>query len=300
MRGTSWLRALVGCVLVGGFLAAGSLAWSAYGYAGEGEVPRAAPPQHTRSQSYPPRRVPPRFPDAETPRDGRFVFARAMYRSVRREWLGHGWNTDYPDSDRNFMNRLEEFTYAGVSRQPDGDPNHVVIRLTDPELFDYPFLFMSDVGTVGFDELEAERLREYLLKGGFLYVDDFWGDHAWEHWRQEIGRVLPPSRYPIVEISRIHPILRTFYNVPRVPQVPSIQFWRQAGGHQTSERGRESDEPNFRGILDEDGRLMVLMTHNTDIADGWEREMEEYEFFDSFSAKSYSLGINIVVYALSH
>lgn len=245
------------------------------------------------------RRVPPRYPDPEMPLDGLFTFSRVEYRSVRREWLGHGWNTDYPDSDRNFMNRLEEFTFAGVSRQPSGQPNHVVVRLTDPELFNYPFIFMSDVGTVGFDDEEAARLREYLLKGGFLYVDDFWGEPAWEHWQRQIGKALPPAEYPIVDLPRTHPILRVLYSMPEVPQVPSIQFWREAGRVQTSERGQESEEPNFRGIHDEHGRLMVVMTHNTDIADGWEREMEEYEFFDSFSAKSYSLGINIVLYAMT-
>jgi hypothetical protein len=179
-------------------------------------------------------------------------------------------------------------------------PRHFVVRLTDPELFRFPFIFMSDVGTVGFRPEEARRLREYLLRGGFLYVDDFWGDRAWRHWSDEIGKVLPPDVYPIVDIPLDHVIFRTFFTVREVPQVPSIQHWYRSGGG-TSERGYESAEAHMRGIFDEHGRLMVLMTHNTDIADGWEREGENHEFFEEFSVKkSYPLGINIVLYVLTH
>jgi hypothetical protein len=216
--------------------------------------------------------VPPRFPDPEDLRDRAFSFCRVLYQSVRDEALGHGRNTDYPDSDANFMIRLSELTTADISRDGDGSPKHVVVTLTDDALFSYPFIFMSDVGTAGFTEPEAERLREYLLRGGILYVDDFWGDAAWDHWSEEIGRVLPPDRYPILDIPLGHPIFQTFFTVRHVPQVPSIQFWRRSGGVGTSERGSESEDVHFRGIFDERGRLMVIMTHNTDIADGWERE----------------------------
>jgi hypothetical protein len=246
------------------------------------------------------RRMPPRFPDPDLPQDHRFSFCRILYDSVRREPLGHGWNTDYPDSDINFMTRFEQLTPASISRGAEGEPYHVVVRLTDPELFDYPFIFMSDVGTVGFTDEEVARLREYLLRGGFLHVDDFWGDLAWENWTQELGRVLPPGEYPIVDIPRDHHLLSLLYEVGEVPQIPSIQFWRRSGGNRTSERGDESAEPHLRGVYDRRGRLMVTMTHNTDIADGWEREGEDDEFFYRFSVKAYPLGINIVLYAMSH
>ncbi len=244
-------------------------------------------------------RVPPRFPDPEDLRDRAFSFCRVLYQSVRDEPLGHGWNTDYPDSDANFMIRLSELTTAEISRDGDGSPKHVVVTLTDDALFSYPFIFMSDVGTAGFTEAEAERLREYLLRGGILYVDDFWGEDAWEHWSEEIGSVLPPDRFPIVDIPADHPIFQTFFTVRQVPQVPSIQFWRRSGGA-ASERGSESEEVHFRGILDERGRLMVIMTHNTDIADGWEREGEDEEFFYRFSIRAYPLGVNIAIYAFTH
>jgi hypothetical protein len=103
-----------------------------------------------------------------------------------------------------------------------------------------------------------------------------------------------------VDIPSDHSIFQTFFTVREVPQVPSIQFWRRSGGVETSERGSESDEVHFRGIFDERGRLMVIMTHNTDIADGWEREGEDEEFFYRFSIRAYPLGVNIAIYAMTH
>jgi hypothetical protein len=245
-------------------------------------------------------RRPAHFATAKDLEQGAFTFCRLHYTSVRAERLGHGWNTDYPNSDANFMIRLGQLTTARVNLSRDGEPNHVVVRATDDLLFSCPFVFMSDAGTVGFDEMEAARLRDYLLAGGFLYVDDFWGDAAWEHWSSEIARVLGPEQYPIVDIPRDHQLFRTLYRIESVPQVPSIQHWRWSQGG-TSERGAESEQPHCRGIFDHDGRLMVVMTHNTDIADGWEREGEDEDFFALFSVpKAYPMGINIVLYAMTH
>jgi hypothetical protein len=246
------------------------------------------------------RRSPPKFPDPNKLLDGRFVFSRIMYESVRREQGGQGWWTDYPGGDINFMTRFEELTEAEVARDEFGRPDHVVVRLTDDELFDYPFIFMSDVGTAGFSAAEAEKLGDYLLRGGFLWVDDFWGNWAWEQWAGEIGKALPSDQYPIFDLTPDHQIFKVLYDVKKVPQITSIQHWRRVGGRSTSERGAESAEVHFRAIADHSGRIMVLMTHNTDIADGWERENEDWEFFDRFSADAYALAINIVLYAMTH
>jgi hypothetical protein len=222
-----------------------------------------------------------------------------MYQSVRREDRGQGWRTDYPDADINFSIRLSELTKTRVSRQPGGAPNHLVVRLTDDELFQCPYIEMEDTGTVGFTDAEVARLREYLLKGGFLWVDDFWGEAAWEQWTTELARVLPPADYPIFDLTPDHPLFRAQFLVSKVPQIPSIQFWRVTGGL-TSERGPESAVPHIRGINDARGRLIVLMTHNTDISDAWEREGEDPRFFYSFSPDGYALGINVALYAMSH
>lgn len=231
-------------------------------------------------------------------RDRGFTFCRLLYKSVRSEQGGYGWNTDYPGSDYNFLTRFEELTTAKPARWSDGQPGNSVVRATQEELYECPFIFMSDVGTVGFSELEVVRLRDYLLKGGFIWVDDFWGDRAWQQWENEIGRVLPD--YPIVDITPDHMLMHTLYVVEEVPQIPSIQWWRRNGGRGTSERGRESATPHLRAIFDEEGRPLVMMTHNTDIADGWEREGEDYDYFLKFSPEAYALGINVVLYSLSH
>lgn len=246
------------------------------------------------------RRPEPRFADADALRDRRFIFCRVWYQRVRREPGGQGWHTDYPAGDRNFMQRLGELTAAAVATDDLGEPDFRVVTLTDHDIYSCPFLFMSDVGTVGFSDPEVRRLRDYLLKGGFLYVDDFWGSYAWNHWEREIARVLPAGKYPIFDITAGHPLMHALNSIPEVPQIPSIQHWRRSGGAYTSERGSDSAVPHLRAIADRDGRLLVVMTHNTDIADGWEREAEEYEFFHRFSPDAYALAINIVLYAMTH
>ena len=245
------------------------------------------------------RRADPKFADAESLKDRRFIFCRVMYERVRREWGGQGWHTDYPDADRNFMQRLSELTRAAVARDGHGEPDFRVVRLAEHDIYSCPFLFMTDVGTAGLSAEEAARLSDYLLKGGFLYVDDFWGSYAWNHWERTIAQVLPPGEYPILDVPLDHPMLHTLYSVTHIPQIPSIQHWRRSGG-ETSERGSDSAVPHLRAIADAQGRLLVVITHNTDIADGWERESEEYEFFHRFSPDAYALAINIVLYAMTH
>jgi len=243
-------------------------------------------------------RVAPKWPRLED-FDGTFVFCRGFYSSNRREAGGSGWNTDYPGADNNFSVRLAELTRARIHLLASGEANHVVIGLTDPLLGHCPLLYMEDVGTISLSDDEVQSLRAYLVKGGFLEVDDFWGSLAWEQWEREIGRVLAPGEYPIVDIPLDHPIMHSLYQVNEVEQVSSIQFWHQSRGS-VSERGYDSPHPNFRGIADRKGRLMVVMAHNTDIPDTWEREGEDHEYFDRFSPHGYALGVNIVIYSLTH
>jgi hypothetical protein len=243
-------------------------------------------------------RVPPKWAKAED-FDGSFIYCRGFYTSVTREAGGMGWWTDYPAADNNFSVRLMELTYTHIQLDSERQPNTVVIRLTDPLLYKCPILFMEDTGTLRFTNREVQNLHDYFLKGGFLYVDDFWGSAAWEQWEREIGRVLPPSEFPIFDIPSEHPIMHTLYDVKEVPQVAAITFW-QRNGHSTSERGSDSPHADFRGIADDHGRLMVVMTHNTDISDTWEREGEDKEYFRTFSPAGYALGVNIVLYAMTH
>ena len=246
-------------------------------------------------------RMPPRFP-SPTSFGGGFNFCRAMFTSDHRE--KQGWGTDYPGADINFSIRLGELTKVQIKMRDDGaeggEPDAVVVRLTDDALFQCPFLFMEDVGTARFLPQEVDRLRDYLLKGGFLLVSDYHGSWAQQQFDDEISRVLPRGTYPIVTLDPpAHPIWRTMFEVTKLPQMASIQTWRRTGD--TIERWNEDGAPpDARGIADERGRLMVLMIHNTDLPDPWEREGEDTEYFYRFSPDAYAVGINILLYAITH
>jgi Domain of unknown function (DUF4159) len=246
-------------------------------------------------------RTPPRFPTA-TSYDGSFNFCRVMFTSDRRE--KQGWGTDYPGADINFSVRLAELTKVRVKFISDGGeqvPDAVVVRLTDDWLFQCPFALLEDAGTARFTELEAERLREYLLKGGFLLVSDYHGTMAREQFDEEIGRVLPRNQFPIVDLTPPdHPVWRMMFPVSRLAQMASIQTWRRTGGDTIERWNEDGAAPDARGIADEHGRLMVVMVHNTDIPDGWEREGEDPEYFFRFSPESYAIAIDILLYSMTH
>ena len=229
--------------------------------------------------------------------DGAFHFCRVAFRSGRGD--GGSWGVDYPQADSHLSIRLSDLTKVRVSFDASKEPNHLIVRLTDDELFQCPFVMMTEVGAAYLDETEAARLREYLLKGGFLWADDFWGTYAWRSWEQQIRQVFPSSEYPIVDLAPDHPIFRSHFVVKRVPQIPSINFWIGSGGG-TSERGGDSAVPTMRAILNADDRVMVLMTHNTDLGDSWERETEDPNYFYHFAVDGYAVGINVVLYAMTH
>lgn len=235
--------------------------------------------------------APARFPDAD------FVVCRLVYTEVRR--YGVGWRTDYPLGERNLSIRLSELTRTRVSRGRDDSPNHYLVRFTDDQLFSCPFLMAGDIASAGFSEADAARLREYLLKGGFLWTDDHWGSEEWEVWKRELAKVFPPDEYPIEEVTPADPIFSSQFAVKQMPQIPNIGYWRSSGGD-TSEQGADSAVPHFYAVRDKHGRIMLAMTHNTDIADAFEREADDPVFFSRFSPTGYALGINVVLYALTH
>jgi hypothetical protein len=219
-----------------------------------------------------------------------FTFARIKYSSYGGGWGGGRWATDYPDSDLNFSYRLHELTALEV------DPYGKIIELTDEALFDYPFVYMIEPGSMLLEEAEVAALRRYLLNGGFLMVDDFWGEAEWANFYREIKRVFP-DREPR-ELPLEHEIFHIVYDLKMKPQVPSIHAWLSTG--LTYERW-DAQEVHYRGIFDDKGRMMAIICHNTDLGDGWEREGESQEYFKEFSEKwSYPLGINIVTYAMTH
>jgi hypothetical protein len=235
-----------------------------------------------------------------------FTFVRIEYnsgggvmyqgrRGWRRGW-GAGWDTDWPDSDLNFSFRLQQLTSLKVNPEP------IHIPLTDERLFDFPFIYMIEPGSLLFSEEEVAALRKYLLNGGFLMVDDFWGDGEWANFEREIKRVFPNRE--IVELPIEHEIFRCVYQLKEKPQVPSIQAaWagRDQGITWEPYHGGDCQTVHFRAIFDENERMVAIICHNTDLGDGWEREGEDPWYFHEFSEKkAYPMGINIVTYAMTH
>lgn len=230
--------------------------------------------------------------------DGSFQFCRVVFRADRNG-DGGNWSVDFPRADENLSIRLSELTKTPVGFDPDGTPKHLLIRLTDPELFRCPFIMMTEVGSAYIDDAEAAGLRTYLQKGGFLWADDFWGEYAWEFWERQLRKALPSGQYPIVDLGLDHPMFHAVMTVQKMPQIPSINFWGGIPGN-TSERGPASAVPHARAINDDHGRVMVLMTHNTDLGDSFEREGDSRAYFLEFSVQGYAFGVNALVYAMTH
>lgn len=240
-----------------------------------------------------------RFPmPTEQSFDGGFNFCRVAFQTGRFR-RGGSWVVDYPRADVNLSIRLSELTKTRVTFDGKDEPRHFVLQLTDPSLFRCPFVMMTEPGGLVFDDAEVAALRAYLLKGGFLWADDFWGELAWQNFEQETRRVLPAAEFKIQDLDRDHPLFRTQFPVQDVKQIPSINFWAGSGGD-TSEWGYESREPRARAFVDAEGRVVALATHNTDYGDSWEREGDDPAYFQTFSIDGYAFGINVVLYAMSH
>jgi hypothetical protein len=229
--------------------------------------------------------------------DGGFQFCRVVFRNASNG-DGNGWDVDWPRADENLSIRLSELTRTPVSMDDRRQPKHLLVRLTDPELFHCPFVMMTEPGGAYFDDDEAAALGKYLRKGGFLWADDFWGEYAFDFWADQIGKALPRSTYPIVDVPLDHPLFHSVLAVPKIPQIPGIRYWMGSGGG-TSERA-DSAEPHVRAIQDERGRIMVLMTHNTDFGDSFEEEATNREYFLQFSVPGYAFGVDALVYAMTH
>jgi hypothetical protein len=230
--------------------------------------------------------------------DGKFHFCRLVYQGSTRS-AGGSWRTDWPRADINMSIRLSELTKTRVSFEARGVPNHLLVEPTSDEMFQCPFLLMSAPGASDFSDADAARLRQYLEKGGFLWADDFWGSYQWEQWESQIRKVFPAASHPIVDLPLDHPLLHAQFAVGEIPQISNIGYWMRSGGG-TSEQGADSVVPHARYIADARGRVMVLMTHNTDIGDSFEREADDPTYFTNFSVPGYWFGVNALLYAMTH
>jgi hypothetical protein len=223
-----------------------------------------------------------------------FTFCRLRYDRTRRQRKS-GWWDDYPASDFNFLTRLEELTTVTISRWASGDPGFAQVTVEDPNLFHCPFLKMQGGANYDFTPKEAATMREYLLKGGFLWEDDNWTDDDWEYIRDNLYRILPD--YRVIEITPGHPLLSVLYGISEIPQIPSIESWRRSGGR-ADEFG--AGPPHLYAIADENGRVMVLVSLNCDTSDSWEREGDNPDYFHLFSPAGYAMGVNVAIWTMTH
>ena len=230
---------------------------------------------------------PPQILTEGIPRE--FYFSRVAYRGYGGYYgRGRSWATDYPKADQIFLSFIDR-----LLPNLDAYENPFVVQLHEPDLRRYPFLYALEVGAMSLSPEEIEGLRSYLLAGGFLVIDDFWGTYEWQNFEYEIRQVLP--EYDIVDLSIDHPIFTTFYEIEEIIQVPNVG--NGIGGYQTHER--DGYIPVVRGIHDDKGRLMVIINWNTDLGDAWEwADNPRYPL--KYSTYAYEMGVNFIVYAMSH
>jgi hypothetical protein len=221
-----------------------------------------------------------------------FTFCRLRYRNVRRARKS-GWGDDYPQADYNFLVRLSELTKTHISRWSNGDPGFANVTLMDPDLFRCPWLRMQNAANYEFTRQEAAVMHDYLVKGGFLWMDDNW-DPDFLYIRPNLQRILPDAQ--IVDLPPDHPIFSTLFRVDPLPQIPSMNSWLRSG--ETSEFGPST--VHYYGVFDAHDRLVVLVSMNSDVSDSWEREGDNRAYFDEFGREGYALGVNVAVYAMTH
>ena len=223
------------------------------------------------------------------PLEAEFHFARLVYRNSPYSRRGYGrgrgaWTTDWPDAEYHLMQGIGRFTHIDLAEvDPDGDGGRF-IQLVDDRVFDYPWLYAVEVGQWLLDESEAKILREYLDRGGFLMVDDFWGENEWAIFVDSMRRVFPDKR--IEELGEEHELLHVLYDLNQRTQIPG-------------RGGPRPEKPHWRGIFDDDGRLMVAINFNMDMGDAWEHA-DDPRYPEPMTALAYRFAVNYLIYTMTH
>ena len=237
------------------------------------------------------------------PRAAEFHFIRLEYTDLpqfHRRWgyssrdgAGTGWwLVDWPAADNHFTSGISRLTRIDV-----GDPRH--FRLTDDHIFDYPFIYATQTGWWGLTDRECMRLREYLLRGGFLVVDDFWGPDQWEIFRQTMERVLPGQA--ITDILESDSVMNVLYSIGEKDRtfIPGSRHLRRGPNGEAQIVQPEGTSPAWRAMYDPKHRMVVAVNYNTDFGDGWEFADVPY-YPAEMTALAYRYGVNFLVYSMTH
>ena len=215
-----------------------------------------------------------------------FSFIRIQFDSMGQGWRSGGWAHDYPEAEINFLRGVTRLTEIHIRPEPE------VLRLDDDRIFEFPFLYLVEIGRDGgpdFTEKEVQNLREYLLRGGFLLIDDFKGTAGWQVFRYVFQQIFPDSKW--MKLDPSHPVFHSFYDINGAQRIPGIYFlYNPPLDHQN---------PENWAILDSDGRIMILVNWNSDMGDGWEHTYDA-EYPTKYANLAYQLGINYLIYALTH
>ena len=233
-----------------------------------------------------------------------FTWVRAVYTNYgggMRGWGGRGggwWDTDYPDSDQNFLRGVQRYTNINTTTR-----SYSVMKITSPELFEHTFLYINmkrvPIGSTSsgpnFSPEEVAALREFMFRGGFVMLNDFWGEEHWADFLVEINKLFPDRE--LVKLDTNHEVFHVFFDIDQVAQVPGRTVtWERNGWFSL-------DDPNFppsvHAILDDDGRIMLVANYNTDLGDSWEHTFYE-PFPTKYTNEAYKIGINFLIYAFSH
>ena len=241
------------------------------------------------AQPFAPSRSSTLLDDPSRPPDAEFNFARLAYGSSMGGYSrgrGSGWSVDWPEAEYHLNEGIRRLT-----RIESSDAGRIV-RLTDETLFDFPFLYAVEVSRWFLNDEEAAILREYLERGGFLMTDDFHGSYEWQAFYDQFRKVFPDR--PLVEIPETDEIFNVLYSVDKSIQIAGVSPLRSG---QTWEG--DGYTPHWRGVYDDEGRLMVAVNFNMDLGDAWEHADDPY-YPEPMTALAYRFGVNYLIYAMTH
>jgi uncharacterized protein DUF4159 len=227
--------------------------------------------------------------NSDSNKKGEFTFARLRYGSLGYRFRGGSWTTDYPKADYQFIYGLRNWVRSGleISDEP------TAVSMNEKAIFDLPFIYVVEPGHMELTQQDAADLREYLLRGGFMMLDDFWGSWEWENVQEQMHKIFP--EYQIKNLSLDHPLFHCYFDIDEVIQVPQVDNIIYRG------RTYEQDGyvPYYMGISDEHDRLMVFIARNADNGDAWEW-IDEPQYPLKYGLGAYRLGMNVIVYAMTH